>query len=253
MGIYVVEPAAVEHVPRGGRYYDLPDLVQALLAAGAPVGSLPSTGRGSTSAARTTTGARRRRRRSGSREAPDARSRGPPARRAPRARRCTSAASTSRSPATSSRSCPPSALAGVGVRSRRRPPALAAPPRGRPPTSAGSAGSAASCNPTWSTRTGCAATRRSPPGRRLAAGGDGVGIRRVPGRHGEARGQPPRGRPRRAGDGRLGRPARAHGGARRAARCRGARQLGRRPARLCAGERDAAGACASGSGSGPVR
>jgi NDP-sugar pyrophosphorylase family protein len=38
MGVYVLEPAAVEHVP-AGRYYDLPDLVVALLAAGAPVGS----------------------------------------------------------------------------------------------------------------------------------------------------------------------------------------------------------------------
>jgi NDP-mannose synthase len=43
MGIYVVEPEAVEHVP-AGRYYDLPDLVQALLAAGSPVGSFPFDG-----------------------------------------------------------------------------------------------------------------------------------------------------------------------------------------------------------------
>jgi NDP-sugar pyrophosphorylase family protein len=43
MGIYAVDPAAIEHVPRG-RYYDLPDLVQALLAAGAPVGSFPFDG-----------------------------------------------------------------------------------------------------------------------------------------------------------------------------------------------------------------
>lgn len=38
MGVYVLEPAALQHVP-AGRYYDLPDLVLALLAAGAPVGS----------------------------------------------------------------------------------------------------------------------------------------------------------------------------------------------------------------------
>jgi NDP-sugar pyrophosphorylase family protein len=38
MGIYVLEPEAVAHVP-AGRYYDLPDLVLALLEAGAPVGS----------------------------------------------------------------------------------------------------------------------------------------------------------------------------------------------------------------------
>jgi NDP-sugar pyrophosphorylase family protein len=43
MGIYVLEPAAVAHVP-AGRYYDLPDLVLALLAAGAPVGSYPFDG-----------------------------------------------------------------------------------------------------------------------------------------------------------------------------------------------------------------
>jgi NDP-sugar pyrophosphorylase family protein len=43
MGIYVLEPAAIEHVP-AGRYFDLPDLVLALLAAGAPVGSYPFDG-----------------------------------------------------------------------------------------------------------------------------------------------------------------------------------------------------------------
>jgi NDP-mannose synthase len=43
MGVYVLEREAVEHVPRG-RYYDLPDLVIALLEAGAPVGSYPYDG-----------------------------------------------------------------------------------------------------------------------------------------------------------------------------------------------------------------
>jgi NDP-sugar pyrophosphorylase family protein len=43
MGVYVLECEAVEHVPRG-RYYDLPDLVIALLEAGAPVGSYPYEG-----------------------------------------------------------------------------------------------------------------------------------------------------------------------------------------------------------------
>jgi NDP-sugar pyrophosphorylase family protein len=38
MGVYVLEPAVVAYIP-AGRYYDLPDLVLALLAAGAPVGS----------------------------------------------------------------------------------------------------------------------------------------------------------------------------------------------------------------------
>jgi NDP-mannose synthase len=38
MGVYAVEPAALELVPPG-RAFDLPDLVLALLAAGAPVGS----------------------------------------------------------------------------------------------------------------------------------------------------------------------------------------------------------------------
>jgi NDP-sugar pyrophosphorylase family protein len=43
MGVYVLEREAVEHVPRG-RYYDLPDLVIALLEAEAPVGSYPYDG-----------------------------------------------------------------------------------------------------------------------------------------------------------------------------------------------------------------
>jgi NDP-sugar pyrophosphorylase family protein len=38
MGIYVLDPAAIRHVP-AGRAFDLPDLVQALLAAGEQVGS----------------------------------------------------------------------------------------------------------------------------------------------------------------------------------------------------------------------
>ncbi len=43
MGIYALEPEAIEHVPPR-RYCDLPDLVHALLAAGAPVGSYPFDG-----------------------------------------------------------------------------------------------------------------------------------------------------------------------------------------------------------------
>ena len=43
MGVYVLEREAVEYVPRG-RYYDLPDLVLALLEAGAPIGSYPYDG-----------------------------------------------------------------------------------------------------------------------------------------------------------------------------------------------------------------
>jgi NDP-mannose synthase len=43
MGVYVLEREVLEHVPRG-RYYDLPDLVIALLEAGAPVGSYPYDG-----------------------------------------------------------------------------------------------------------------------------------------------------------------------------------------------------------------
>ena len=38
MGIYVLEPAALAHVP-AGEHFDIPDLVQALLAAGEPVGA----------------------------------------------------------------------------------------------------------------------------------------------------------------------------------------------------------------------
>ncbi len=38
MGIYVMEPAALEHIPPTGRF-DLPDLVHALLRAGQPVGT----------------------------------------------------------------------------------------------------------------------------------------------------------------------------------------------------------------------
>jgi NDP-mannose synthase len=38
MGVYVLEPAAIAHVP-SDRRFDLPDLVLALLAAGEPVGS----------------------------------------------------------------------------------------------------------------------------------------------------------------------------------------------------------------------
>jgi NDP-sugar pyrophosphorylase family protein len=43
MGVYALEPEAIGHVP-AGRYYDLPDLVLALLAAGAPVGAYPFDG-----------------------------------------------------------------------------------------------------------------------------------------------------------------------------------------------------------------
>jgi NDP-mannose synthase len=43
MGVYALEPEAIEHVP-AGRYYDLPELVLALLASGAPVGSYPFDG-----------------------------------------------------------------------------------------------------------------------------------------------------------------------------------------------------------------
>lgn len=38
MGIYVLEPVVLEHIPPG-RHFDIPDLVLALLAAGQPVGS----------------------------------------------------------------------------------------------------------------------------------------------------------------------------------------------------------------------
>jgi NDP-mannose synthase len=43
MGVYVLEPSAIAHVPRD-RAFDVPDLVQALLAAGDPVGSCPHDG-----------------------------------------------------------------------------------------------------------------------------------------------------------------------------------------------------------------
>jgi NDP-sugar pyrophosphorylase family protein len=38
MGVYVIEPAALEHIPAGERF-DIPDLVLALLSAGEPVGA----------------------------------------------------------------------------------------------------------------------------------------------------------------------------------------------------------------------
>lgn len=41
MGVYVLEPDVVQHVPEGQRF-DFPDLVHALLAAGEPVASYPS-------------------------------------------------------------------------------------------------------------------------------------------------------------------------------------------------------------------
>ena len=43
MGVYALEPAAIEHVP-AGEAFDLPDLVQALLAAREPVGSYAHDG-----------------------------------------------------------------------------------------------------------------------------------------------------------------------------------------------------------------
>jgi NDP-sugar pyrophosphorylase family protein len=43
MGVYVLDPAAIAHVP-SDRAFDLPDLVLALLAAGEPVGSLEYDG-----------------------------------------------------------------------------------------------------------------------------------------------------------------------------------------------------------------
>ena len=43
MGVYMLEPAALEHIPSGERF-DIPDLVHALLAAGQPVGSYPFDG-----------------------------------------------------------------------------------------------------------------------------------------------------------------------------------------------------------------
>jgi mannose-1-phosphate guanylyltransferase len=38
MGIYVMEPEVLEHIP-AGRHFDFPDLVYALLEAGLPVGA----------------------------------------------------------------------------------------------------------------------------------------------------------------------------------------------------------------------
>ena len=38
MGIYVMEPAVLEHIPKG-RFFDFPDVVRALLKAGEPVGA----------------------------------------------------------------------------------------------------------------------------------------------------------------------------------------------------------------------
>jgi NDP-sugar pyrophosphorylase family protein len=43
MGIYVMEPSALDHLPAQGRF-DFPDLVHALLAAGEPVGAFRHTG-----------------------------------------------------------------------------------------------------------------------------------------------------------------------------------------------------------------
>jgi NDP-mannose synthase len=43
MGVYVVEPRALEQIP-AGRHFDIPDLVLALLHAGEPVGSYPFDG-----------------------------------------------------------------------------------------------------------------------------------------------------------------------------------------------------------------
>jgi NDP-sugar pyrophosphorylase family protein len=43
MGVYALEPAAIAHVP-DGEAFDVPDLVQSLLAAGDPVGSRPHDG-----------------------------------------------------------------------------------------------------------------------------------------------------------------------------------------------------------------
>lgn len=43
MGVYVMEPEALEVIPEG-RYFDFPDLVQRLLAGGQPVGAFPYDG-----------------------------------------------------------------------------------------------------------------------------------------------------------------------------------------------------------------
>jgi NDP-mannose synthase len=42
MGIYVIEPRALEHIPEGR--FDIPDLIQSLLAAGEPVGACTHDG-----------------------------------------------------------------------------------------------------------------------------------------------------------------------------------------------------------------
>lgn len=43
MGVYVIEPRALDHVPADA-HFDFPDLVEALLAAGEPVGTFPFDG-----------------------------------------------------------------------------------------------------------------------------------------------------------------------------------------------------------------
>jgi NDP-sugar pyrophosphorylase family protein len=43
MGIYVMEPSVLEHIPEQ-RYFDFPDLVQTLLAAGEPIGAYTHEG-----------------------------------------------------------------------------------------------------------------------------------------------------------------------------------------------------------------
>jgi NDP-mannose synthase len=43
MGVYVMEPSVIEHIPEQ-RYFDFPDLVQALLAAGEPIGAYTHEG-----------------------------------------------------------------------------------------------------------------------------------------------------------------------------------------------------------------
>ena len=49
MGIYVIEPEALMHIPPTG-YFDFPDLIHALLKAGKSVGPTATTGCGSISA-----------------------------------------------------------------------------------------------------------------------------------------------------------------------------------------------------------
>jgi NDP-sugar pyrophosphorylase family protein len=43
MGVYVIEPRVLDYIPEGSRY-DVPDLIQALLAANEPVGAYPFPG-----------------------------------------------------------------------------------------------------------------------------------------------------------------------------------------------------------------